>query len=70
MITGMNHVAVVVRNLDEALKMYQTNFGLKASKVETLPEQGVRAALLPLAHGGEIELLEPIDPNGGVARFL
>lgn len=70
MITGMNHVAIAVRNLDEALKMYATVFGLKPSKIETVPEQGVKAALLPLPQGGEIELLEPIDPNGGVAKFL
>lgn len=70
MITGMNHVAVVVRNLDDALKMYDTVFGMKPSKIETVPEQGVKAALLPLPQGGEIELLEPIDPNAGVAKFL
>ncbi|MDO8473058.1 MAG: methylmalonyl-CoA epimerase [Dehalococcoidia bacterium] len=70
MITGMNHVAIAVRNIDEAVKMYANVFGLKPSKIEDVPEQGVRAALLPLPHGGEIELLEPIDPNGGVAKFL
>jgi methylmalonyl-CoA/ethylmalonyl-CoA epimerase len=32
-------------------------------------DQGVRAALLAVGHS-EIELLEPIDPNGTVARFL
>src|SRR5262249_11602972 len=33
------------------------------------PDQGVRAALLELGES-EIELLEPIDPSGGVAKFL
>ena len=70
MITGMNHVAIVVRNLDDALKLYQTIFGLKPSKIETVLEQGVKTALLPLPHGGESELLEPIDANSGVGKFL
>jgi methylmalonyl-CoA epimerase len=70
MINKVHHVAIAVKNLDEALQLYENLFGAKPSKIETLPQQGVRAALLPMAEGGEIELLEPIDPQGGVAKFL
>ncbi len=70
MIKKVHHVAVVVRNLDEALQLYDNLFGAKPTKIETVPEQGVKAALLPMREGGEIELLEPIDPQGGVAKFL
>lgn len=70
MIKKVDHVAIAVKNLDEALELYEKLFGAKASKIETLPQQGVKAALLPMAEGGEIELLEPIDPQSGVAKFL
>lgn len=70
MIKKVHHVAIAVKNLDEALKLYETMFGVKASKIEVVPEQGVKAALIPIGDGGEIELLEPVDPNGGVAKFL
>ena len=70
MIKKVDHIAVVVKNLDEALQLYDNLFGAKPSKIETLPEQGVKAALLPMAEGGEIELLEPIDPQSGVGKFL
>ena len=70
MIKKVDHVAVVVRNLDEALEVYNNLFGLKPAKVETVPDQGVKSALFPIAGGGEIELLEPIDPQSGVAKFL
>jgi methylmalonyl-CoA epimerase len=70
MIKKVHHVAMVVRNLDEAIKLYENLFCVRPSKIETIPEQGVRAALIPIGDGGEIELLEPIDPNGGVAKFL
>ena len=70
MIKKVDHIAIAVKNLDEALKLYDDLFGAKPSKIETLPQQGVRAALLPMAEGGEIELLEPIDPQSGVAKFL
>ena len=69
MITNVDHVAIGVKNLDEALQLYEKLFGLKPSRIETIPSQGVKAALLPLGTG-EIELLEPIDPQGGVAKFV
>lgn len=70
MIKKIDHVAVVVKNIDEALELYDNLFGVKPTKVETIPEQGVKAAVLPFKEGGEIELLEPIDPQSGVAKFL
>ncbi len=70
MIKKVHHVAIAVKNLDEALKLYEAMFGMKASKIVTAPEQGVKAALITIGDGGEIELLEPVDPNGGVAKFL
>ena len=70
MIKKVHHVAIAVKNLDEALQLYDNLFGAKPSKIETIQQQGVKAALLPMAEGGEIELLEPIDPQSGVAKFL
>jgi methylmalonyl-CoA epimerase len=70
MIKKIDHVAIAVKNLDEALQLYNRLFGAKPSKIETIPQQGVKAALIPLGEGSEIELLEPIDPHSGVAKFL
>jgi len=69
MIKNFNHVAIAVKNLDEVLSIFESLFGLKPSKIEEVPDQGVKAALIPVG-SGEIELLEPIDPNGGVAKFI
>lgn len=65
----MDHVAIVVRNLDDAIRVYENLLGVKTSKVATVPDQGVKAAILPVA-GVEIELLEPINPESGIAKFL
>lgn len=70
MIKKVDHVAIVVKNLDEALQLYDKLLGVKPSHVETVPEQGVKAALLPIAQGGEIELLEPLSPDSGIGKFL
>jgi len=70
MIKKLHHVSIAVKNLEEALKLYEELFDLKASKIEVVPEQGVKAALITIGDGAEIEFIEPIDPNGGVAKFL
>ena len=70
MIKKVHHVAIAVRNLDETLALYENLFDVKPSKIETVPDQGVKAVILTMKEGCEIELLEPIDPNGGVAKFL
>ena len=68
----IDHVAVVVRDLESALQFYRDTLGIQPSRVLDFPREGVRIAFLPLgsAGGSEIELLEPTDPTGSVARFL
>jgi methylmalonyl-CoA epimerase len=70
MIKKVDHIAIAVRNLDEALQLYDKLFGARPSKIEIIPQQGVKAALIPMGQGSEIELLEPIDPQSGVAKFI
>jgi methylmalonyl-CoA epimerase len=70
MVKKIDHIAIAVKNLDEALQLYHKLFGVKASRIETIPQQGVKAALLPMGEGSEIELLEPTDPQSGIAKFL
>jgi methylmalonyl-CoA/ethylmalonyl-CoA epimerase len=69
MITRLHHVAIAVRHIDSALRFYRDELGLVVGQRAMVAEQGVHAVLLPLQQG-EIELLEPANPTGGVARFL
>ena len=69
MFNGIHHVAVVVRSVPQALGFYRDILGLAVSREATVADQGVRAALLPVGTD-EIELLEPTNSTGGVARFL
>jgi methylmalonyl-CoA epimerase len=68
----IDHVAIVVRDLETALRFYHDTLGIAPSRVIDFPREGVKIAFLPLGGpgGSEIELLEPTDPAGGVARFL
>lgn len=65
----IHHVGVVVRQITEAYRFYRDVLELPLLKERTIPDQGVRAALLA-AGDSEVELLEPIRSDNGVARFL
>ena len=69
MLKKIHHIGIVVRSLDEAYAFYRDTLGLPVHKEATVEDQGVRAALLTIGDS-EIELLEPINENGGVAKFL
>ncbi len=69
MLTRIHHIGIVVRDLDTAYGFWRDTLGLPFEKEATVVDQGVRAALLRCGES-EIELLEPIDSESGVARFL
>lgn len=68
-VTGIHHIAIAVRNIDEALKIYRDVLGLEVEGIQEVPEQGVRVAFLPVGET-HIELVQPLSAEGGVARFL
>jgi len=72
-IGAIDHVAVVVRSIDEALPRYQALFGwepIDAPRV--FASQHVRLCFLEagVGQGAKLELVEPTDEESGVARFL
>ncbi len=69
MIKKVHHVGVVVHDMEQAMGFYRDLLGLHVHKIETIEDQGVKAALLTLGDT-EIELLQPIVADNGVARYL
>jgi methylmalonyl-CoA epimerase len=65
----VHHVGIVVRSLEDAYRLYRDALGLHVHKTAVVEDQGVRAALLTCGRS-EVELLEPIGDDTGVARFL
>ena len=63
------HVSVAVPSLDAALPFYCEVLGLPLYERRPLPERGLNVAFVGVGES-QIELLEPIDPEGTVARFL
>jgi methylmalonyl-CoA/ethylmalonyl-CoA epimerase len=67
-IKRVSHVGIVVNSLDEALPFYRDVLGLPLERIQTLEDQGLRAAVLRLGDV-EIELLEPTTADSALARF-
>lgn len=65
----LHHVAVAVHDIHAALGDYAEVLGLPRSEVVYLDSQKVYATLIPVGDC-EIELIQPADPQGGVAKFL
>ena len=65
----VNHVALVVNDMDETLDFYRKTFGVGSAEREEVPDQGVRAAVVRIG-GTLLELIEPTDPTSGVARYI
>jgi methylmalonyl-CoA/ethylmalonyl-CoA epimerase len=69
----IDHVAVVVRSIDEALPRYRALFGWRpVDEPRVFASQHVRLCFLPTGPGADakVELVEPTDEESGVARFL
>jgi methylmalonyl-CoA/ethylmalonyl-CoA epimerase len=66
---GLDHVAIVVKDLEAAIRLYRDTLGLELTHVEEVKEQQVRTAIF--GHGmGRVELICPTTTDSGVARFL
>lgn len=65
----VHHVAVVVRDLDQALSFYRDRLGLPVDLVLPIESDGVTIAFLTVGQS-KIELVMPTDATTGVARFL
>ena len=65
----INHVAIVVQDIDSALGFWQQAFGLTLDHIEEVPSQKSKVAFLPLGES-EIELVQPTTTDSGLAAFL
>jgi methylmalonyl-CoA/ethylmalonyl-CoA epimerase len=68
-IDKIDHVAVVVRDMDAALGLYRDKLGLHVDAVMEMEFDHVVIGFLPVG-GVKIELVSPTDETTGVARFL
>jgi methylmalonyl-CoA epimerase len=65
----IDHIGIAVNDLDAAVQLYGGSFDMAEQHRETVEEQGVEAILLEVGDG-HIELIKPLGPDTGVAKFI
>jgi methylmalonyl-CoA/ethylmalonyl-CoA epimerase len=68
MISGLDHIGIAVRSIDEGRRLYEA-LGLEVEAVEEVDSEGVRVAMIRCGDS-RIELLEPTRDDSPIARFL
>lgn len=62
-------IAVAPEDLDEQIALYRDTFGFELVHRETVESQGVEAVLFDVGEN-HVELIAPLGPDTGVAKFL
>ncbi len=65
----LDHIAVLVKDLDQALSFWQDQLGLTLDHVEKIDSMEVKIAFLPLGDS-EIELVQPTTADSDLAKYL
>ena len=65
----INHLGIATKGIDEALKFWSDALGLENVHTETVEDQKVRVAMLPIGES-RIELLEPTSEDSPISKFL
>lgn len=65
----IDHVGIVVRDIQQALAVYETALALPLREVVEVPDQKVEVAFLPLGETN-IELVQPKTSDTGIAKYL
>ncbi|HNY83955.1 MAG TPA: methylmalonyl-CoA epimerase [Anaerolineaceae bacterium] len=68
-IKKINHVAIVVKDIDQALRFWQEELGLELHHIEDVPSQKSKVAFIPVGES-EIELVQPTSDDSGMAAYL
>ncbi len=68
-IQRINHVAVVVDDMEKSLSFWRDALGIEIYGLRDVPAEQSRVALLPLA-GSEVELVQPTTADSGLAKYL
>jgi methylmalonyl-CoA epimerase len=69
MITAIDHIGILVPDLDAALRFYEETLALQAGPVQTLDNPPIRRACIRVGDI-ELELIEAADPESTMMRFL
>jgi methylmalonyl-CoA/ethylmalonyl-CoA epimerase len=68
-IKALNHVAIVVDDMEKPLAFWRDALGLELHELRDVPAEKSQVAFLPVANG-EVELVKPTSEDSGIAKYL
>lgn len=68
-IKRIDHIALIVQDMQGALSLWQDTLGLDVSEIKELPDEAAQVAFLPVG-GSEVELVKPTTSDSGLAKYL
>jgi len=68
-IKSINHIAVVVDDMEKALAFWRDALGIDLHEIRDVPAEKSQVAFLPL-QGAEVELVMPTSEESGIAKYL
>jgi methylmalonyl-CoA/ethylmalonyl-CoA epimerase len=69
MLGRIDHVGIAVRDLDQAIQVYEKRLGLRVTGRERLEAEGIEVAMIPIGES-RIELITPLNSTSTVDKFL
>jgi methylmalonyl-CoA/ethylmalonyl-CoA epimerase len=69
MVKGINHIGIVVNNIDDVLSFMRESFGAEETIRVEIPEAKQISSIVKIGEGF-LELIEPTDPDGVAGKFL
>ena len=67
--THIEHIGIAVKNLQDAIPLYERLLGTPCYAIEEVADQKVRTAFFRVGQT-KIELLEPTSPEGPIGKFI
>jgi methylmalonyl-CoA/ethylmalonyl-CoA epimerase len=65
----IDHIAIATKDAKTTSGFYEALLGFKASEIVEVPDQDIKSSYVQIPGTG-IEILQPIDPNGSIQKFI
>jgi methylmalonyl-CoA/ethylmalonyl-CoA epimerase len=65
----LDHIAVAVRDMEEAVRDFEARLGLRCDHIEDVPAENAKVAFFDLG-GAHLELITPLAQGSALARSI
>jgi methylmalonyl-CoA/ethylmalonyl-CoA epimerase len=65
----IDHIAIATKDVKATADFYKALLGVKVGEIVEVPEQDIKSSYVHIPGTG-IEILQPIDPNGSIQKFI